>query len=129
MSYIQNINEILTASKKVATDPIIGIGLKHIFDWLKNIFSNKKLALQRVELLEKLEASNEEIQKLETSLEEELFEKKEMEESLKEKISELQLILKTAGVDLKSNVSINNSTDIINLSGVNVGRDIKIVKK
>lgn len=146
---IQQTGNILAQSQELLKQPEIKGAVSGFISWISSkIFANKKVSQEKLALIKQQEADAETIAGLKSNLEFVLDGNDELQKELAEKVKDLELLLKQAGVQTnKTNTAnitgnsnkvyqdINNSTITDNSinqthsgTGDNVGRD-KIIGK
>jgi hypothetical protein len=146
---IQQTENILAQSQELLKQPEVKAVVSSFLSWIGNkIFANKKSAQEKLALVEQLKANTDTITVLKANLEFVLDGNEELQKELTEKVKEVDLLLKKAGVQTSKNNAvnitgnsnkvyqdINNSTITDNSinqthsgTGDNVGRD-KIIGK
>lgn len=123
-------SSILQQSGELIKNPAIRGIVTGFIGFLKNAFVNKKKAQQWIEMVEKQEATDSEIIKLEGALEELLDENSDLKAKFEEQLKKVNDATQAAGMTITKNNSIKNSgngniniQDISNHSGdINIGK-------
>ncbi len=129
---ITQTGQLLQQSADLLKNPIVVPALKGVFGLLKGAFSNNKRAQQRLEMVEKLEANEEDIKALTTNIDDLIFDNEELKKQLADAIANVEEKKVEAGITTETtniNVDITNSGDGNNIiAGINKGGDIIIGK-
>ncbi len=124
MDVLTQTTQILTQSAELMKNPAVAGAVSGFFGWMKNIFSNNKRAKERIEMIEKLQASEEVIKGLQTNLDDLLYENEDLKKQFEEKLTELQEQLKNAGVQITKtntmNITGNNNIGLQDINGGNI---------
>lgn len=135
MSLVGQTGQILSQSAELLKNPLVVPALKGVFGVLKGAFGGNKRAQQRLEMLEKMEATeaaSEEnkqlIEQLKVSLDDALFENEELEKKLAEVLTQVEEKMKEAGVgnNVTNITKTLNSTGDNNINVMDVGEGVNI---
>ncbi len=108
---ITQVGQILQQGQELLGNPAVAPVVKGLIDWMKGLFKNNKRAQQRLEMIERMEASEKEIEALKVSLDDLLYENEELKKQLEQKLAEVQNALQAAGINIQKTNTINITGD------------------
>jgi len=117
---------ILAQSVELFKSPIVKESVQGLFGFLKKAFTNNKRAQERIEILEKLDSSQESIKKgeeaikaLETSLDDLLYDNEELKKQLETEVKKVETKMQEAGISInKTNTFTITGNDNIGLQDI-----------
>jgi len=109
MELVTQTSAILKQSAELMKSPAIGGAVTGLFGWLKVILG-KKSAKEKLELIEQNRYNDSTIAGLEANLEFILEDNEDLQKQLAEKIREVELLMKNAGIQNISNANRINNT-------------------
>jgi len=145
---MQQTGDILAQSQQLLKQPAVKGAVTGFLSWINTkVFANKKAKQDRLALIEKQEANEQTVIDLTSDIRSLVEDNDELQKELAEKVKEVDLLLKQAGMqitktntinvtgnsnkvfqDIKGNITDNSNTQTHSGTGDNVGRD-KIIGK
>jgi predicted nuclease with TOPRIM domain len=105
---------ILAQSVELFKIPAVKESVQGLFGFLKKAFTNNKRAQERIEILEKLDASQESIKKgeeaivgLQASLDDLLYDNEELKKQLEEEVKKVETKMQEAGININKKNTFN----------------------
>jgi len=128
---ITQTGQLLQQSADLLKNPVVVPALKGVFGLLKGAFGNNKRAQQRLEMVEKLEANEDDIKALTTNIDDLVFDNEELRKQLSEAITKVEEKKVEAGITNDTTTittTITNSGDSTIIAGIKKAGDINITK-
>ena len=109
---IEQTGDILENSQELLENPEVKGAISGFFKWIgSKIFANKKSAKEKLALIEQQKADSNTISGLKANLEFVLEDNEELQKELKEKVHEIDLLLKKAKTQIKKTNKISEIGD------------------
>ena len=128
---ITQTGQLLQQSADLLKNPVVVPALKGVFGLLKGAFGNNKRAQQRLEMVEKLEANEDDIKALTTNIDDLVFDNEGLRKQLSEAITKVEEKKVEAGITNDTTTittTITNSGDSTIIAGIKKAGDINITK-
>ncbi len=112
---------ILQQSTELLKNPVVIPAITGFFGFLKKAFGGNKRAQERLEMIEKMEASEQEIEALKVSLDDILYNNDELKKELEVHVKKVEEKKQEAGITINktSNLNITGNNNILGGQDIN----------